>query len=563
MAEAQPLVDLLRQVVDRVKDVVAAEERVRALLDSVLAVGGDLELHATLQRITASAAHLADARYAALGVIDREGEQLSDFITHGVDDEGRLAIGPPPKGHGILGLLITDPHPLRLDDLRTHPMSYGFPESHPPMRSFLGVPVRVRDRVFGNLYLTEKRGGGDFTDDDERAVVALAAAAGVAVENARLFDQTQRRERWLAATAEIQRVLLRHVDRDAALTLVCTRARDVTGADLALVVLDQDDGALCVEAVAGGAAPAVGTRLPRSGAIVDVVDRGATVQLAAGVSVAGVDGIESALIVPFTGPAGAGGALLVGIGQLREAAWPAVDDVQALSGFAAQAALALDRAQAQEDRAALAVFADRDRIARDLHDVVIQRLFAVGLSLQGAARRSGDAEIEQRVAAAVADLDTTIRDIRGAIFELGRDDAGTDLRGQLRDVVQAAAAATEAAPRVELRGPLDSAVPDELRLHLVAVLGEALSNAVRHSGAEQVSGSVAVERGQVVVEVWDDGRGIRTDSPQSGLANLRRRAESAGGSFTVSSEPGGGTQVRWVAPLEAPAVAEQSSGGGA
>jgi signal transduction histidine kinase len=548
MSTEEPLAGLLRRVVTRVEDLAAGEERVRALLDAVVAVGGDLELHATLQRVIAAAARLVGARYVALGVLDASGEGLSAFITWGVDEDERAAIGAPPRGHGILGLLITDPRPLRLHDLKEHPESYGFPPNHPPMETFLGVPVRGRGRVFGNLYLTEKEGGGDFTDEDEHAVVALATAAGIAIENARLFEETQRRERWLAVTAEIQQSLLRTGDPSQVLDLVALRAREVAGADLSLVVLETDDGMLRVHA-ASGVTEWSGAELPRTGPIVDVLDHGATVRLAAGVPLPGVPDSRAALLVPFTGPGGVGGALLVVAVTPRSGSWPPDDDVEATRGFAAQAALALDRAQAREDRAALAVFSDRDRIARDLHDLVIQRLFATGLSLQGTARLAGRPDVESRIRASVEDLDATIRDIRGAIFALGDTGAPTDLRTQVREAVAAAASTLGRAPRLVLEGPLDSAVPDALRPHLVAVLVESLSNAARHAGATNVDVRVAVEHGHLVIKVTDDGRGFVATGRESGLANLRRRAEEVGGSCEIRTAAGEGTTVRWAAPL--------------
>jgi signal transduction histidine kinase len=548
MSTEEPLADLLRRVVTRVEDLAAGEERVRALLDAVVAVGGDLELRATLQRVIAAAARLVGARYVALGVLDASGEGLSDFITWGVNDNERAAIGAPPRGHGILGLLITEPRPLRLHDLKEHPESYGFPPNHPPMETFLGVPVRGRGRIFGNLYLTEKEGGGDFTDEDEHAVVALATAAGIAIENARLFEQTHRRERWLAVTAEIQQSLLRTSDPSDVLDLVAARAQEVAGADLSLVVLETDDGVLRVEA-ASGVTEWTSPELPRTGPILDVLDHGATVRLAAGVPLPGVPDARAALLVPFTGPGGVGGALLVVAVTPRAGSWPPDDDVEATRGFAVQAALALDRAQAREDRAALAVFSDRDRIARDLHDLVIQRLFATGLSLQGTARLAGRPDVEQRIRASVDDLDATIRDIRGAIFALGQDGAPADLRAQVREAVAAAASTLGRAPRLVLEGPLDSAVPDAMRPHLVAVLVESLSNAARHAGATNVDVRVAVEHGQLVMEVADDGRGFVATGRESGLANLRRRAEEVGGSCEILTADGEGTTVRWSAPL--------------
>jgi signal transduction histidine kinase len=418
------------------------------------------------------------------------------------------------------------------------------------MQTFLGVPVRGRGRVFGNLYLTEKEGGGDFTDDDEHAVVALASAAGIAIENARLFEQSQRRERWLEVTAEIQRSLLHAGDPSDVLALVAARAQEVAGADLSLVVLETDDGRLRVHA-ASGAPELSSTELARTGPIVDVLDHGATVRLAAGVPLPGVPDAQTALLVPFTGPGGVGGALLVAAVTPHEGAWPPDDDVEAMRGFAAQAALALDRAQAREDRAALAVFSDRDRIARDLHDLVIQRLFATGLSLQGTARLAARPDVEQRIRASVDDLDATIRDIRGAIFALGQESGSTDLRGQVREAVGAAATTLGRPPRLVVEGPLDSAVPDAMRPHLIAVLVESLSNAARHADATGVDVRVAVEQGEVVMEVADDGRGFVATGRESGLANMRGRAEEVGGTFEIRSADGEGTTVRWSAPLQA------------
>lgn len=534
------------------------------LLDAVTAVAENLDLPQTLERIVAATAELADARYVALGVIDEDGAGLSQFITRGFSDQQVSEIGPLPAGHGILGLLITDPKPLRLHDLREHPESYGFPANHPPMSSFLGVPVRVGDRVFGNLYLTDKRGSGDFTDDDEQAVVALAGAAGVAVENARLFGTVRRREQWLDATLQIQRAFLRRVDLESALQLVTSMARAVLEADLAMTVLERDDGTLVVRALDGGPDELMGSTLPREGALADVVSHAVTVSLAEGLRIPGLDAVASALLVPFAGPNGDGGALLVGTMTARRGRWLAEDDVQALHGFAAQAAIAMDRAQAQEDRAALAVLADRDRIARDLHDVVIQRLFATGLMLQSAVRRAANPDIEERLLGAVADLDTTIRDIRGAIFELSPDGSDTGLRAQIHDITSIAAQPLGLRPELVLEGPLDSAVPTSLRPDLVAVLMESLSNASRHASAGHVCVRVAIEGSGdgsfVVIQVRDDGRGFAPPERESGLRNMRQRAESRGGSCTVESAPGKGTLVCWRAPLREP---DDGAGGAA
>jgi signal transduction histidine kinase len=553
----EPLATLLRSVLVRVEELVAGEERVRSLLDAVSAVAGDLELHATLERIVTAAAGLADAQYAALGVIDPSGDGLVDFITYGMSPQTVTAIGPQPRGHGILGLIIEEPEPLRLHDLSEHPASYGIPRRHPPMHSFLGVPVRVRNRVFGNLYLTDKKGDGDFTIEDEQAVVALAGAAGVAIENARLFERLSRRERWLAATTEIQQALLGRVDIAAALELIADQARDIAGAELAAVVLEQDDGTLLIEATAGSRPDLVGATLPRGGTLADVVEHGATVILAEGVRLPGLDGIASALLVPFTGPGGSGGALLVGSSDQAPARVPDDDDMQALRGFAAQAALGVDRAQAQEDRAALALLADRDRIARDLHDLVIQRLFATGLTLQSLARRPENAAITAPLKAVMGDLDATIRDIRGTIFALGRDGDAAELKDQITALVSAASPMLGFKPHVTWIGPVESAVPDVARPHLVAVVAEALSNVGRHAQATRVDLEVRIDVGgpeaRMVVEVRDDGRGFTAGAAGgNGLGNMRDRARELLGECDVVSAPGEGTVVRWSVPLQAP-----------
>ncbi len=550
--EEEPLAGLLRAVLVRVEDLVAAEERVRSLLDAVTAVAGDLDLHATLERIVAAAAGLADAEYAALGVIHPSGEGLVDFITVGMTDQMVAGIGAQPRGHGILGLIIEEPQSLRLHDLTDHPASFGIPAHHPPMRSFLGVPVRARSLVFGNLYLTDKLGGGDFTPEDEQAIIALAAAAGIAIENARLFERLSRRERWLEGTSEIQQALLGRVDIAAALGLIAERARDMAGADLCVIVLEQDDGALKVVAVAGTREDLLFTSLPRSGSLSDVVEHGATVLLVEGVRLPGLEDLDSALLVPFTGPGGAGGTLLVGSGDDATARALDEDDIQALRGFAAQAALGVDRAQAQEDRAALALLADRDRIARDLHDVVIQRLFATGLTLQSLARRPENATMTDPLTAMVDDLDATIRDIRGTIFELGRDGAGSDLKSQISAVVSAAEPLLKTRPRIEFVGPVDAAVPDFIRPHLMAVVVEALSNVGRHADATRVSVTVTIESTDppvVAVEVADDGQGFSAGSGGNGLRNMRDRASDLGGSCDVVTGLDQGTTIRWAVPL--------------
>jgi signal transduction histidine kinase len=533
--------ELLQEMLDRVGEVVTSRERLRALLDAVVAIGTDLDLRSTLQRIVEAACALAGARYGALGVIDAGNpDQLSDFITHGIDPDTHAAIGELPHGRGVLGLLITDPHPLRLRDITQHPHSYGFPAHHPPMHSFLGVPVRTRDQVFGNLYLAEKQGAAEFTDDDEQIMVALAAAAGVAIDNARLFAVAQRRERWLAATAEITNVLLGTVRRTEALRLIARRAREITRAGLVLVLLATDDEPRYTIEVADGAPELVGKTvsvdaagLATDGAwLRDVADWPAPVPdgptLAA--RLAGADLPEGVLIV----------AGLTGAGE---------DDAALLGSFAGQAALALARARAQDERELLVVLEDRERIARDLHDVVIQRLFATGMQLQGVAPHTLRPETAKRINAAVDDLDATIRDIRRSIFEL-RAPAGVTLRSELRDAVAAAAATLGFRPTLDVSGPVDSAVPDDVVPELLAVLREALSNVARHAHAGAARVSVHATGDEVVIQIEDDGAGTDPAAARGGLVNMAERARDLGGSLTIASATGDrGTLITWRVPL--------------
>ena len=369
----------------------AGPRSLRQLLDAVITVGSDLDLKAVLRHIVESAVALVDARYGALGVLDETHTRLAQFITVGLDDETYRAIGPLPEGHGILGLLIVDPKPIRLPDLREHPDSYGFPAHHPPMKSFLGVPVRVRDQVFGNLYLTDKTTAEVFTDIDEELVIALAAAAGVAIENARLH----------------------------------LRLRD------------------------------------------------------------------------------------------------------------------------------MALLEDRERIARDLHDTVIQRLFATGLRLQGAARLAQRPEVADRIAQAVDDLDLTVKHIRTAIFglEASRQAAG-GLRQRVLALTGEATGALGFDPHVLFDGPVDS-LPEDVAVELLAVLREALTNVARHAGATRVDVEVR-SNDEAVLRVVDDGKGMpdQRRAAGRGMLNMETRAGRLGGTLVTRTGVGAGTAIEWRVPAK-------------
>ncbi len=544
---------LLQELLTRVGEVMTSRERLRALLDAVVGIGSDLDLHSTLERIVQAACQLADARYGALGVIGPD-RMLVEFINHGVTPQQRAQIGDLPKGHGVLGLLIEEPRPIRLEDITQHPRAYGFPPNHPPMHSFLGVPVRIRDQVFGNLYLAEKRGGEQFTQDDEDLVAALSVAAGAAIDNARLYAQAERRQRWLMAAAEITAVLLGEVRQTEALELVATRARDVADADLAMVLLaDGSTERLTVEVSIGGPDAAGWSIAVEGSEFTDVLGRqqlSVVTDLGAAASWPVLLSTGTALLVPLAVGGVALGALVV---AYRKGSIPIAEGLELamVETFAGQAALALERARAQDQREMLAVVGDRERIARDLHDVVIQRLFAAGMQLQGATRLSGQPDVQHRIDRVVNDLDTTIRDIRGAIFEL-RGPAQDSFRVEIRDLVDEAREALGFRPGLRIDGPVDTAVPDVQRTALLAVLRESLSNAAKHAHARTVNVTVAVARGRLTLVVEDDGRGIAADAGAApaghGLPNMRARATDLRGDCTV--EPAApGTRVTWHVPV--------------
>ncbi|MCP2329360.1 signal transduction histidine kinase [Hamadaea flava] len=537
--------ELLQELLDRVGDVMNSRERLRSLLDAVVGMGTDLDLHATLERIVVSACHLADAKYGALGVIGGD-RQLIEFITHGMDPKTHKAIGNPPTGKGVLGLLIGDPRPVRLPDITRHPQSAGFPPGHPPMHSFLGVPIRVRDHIFGNLYLSEKQGAPEFSDDDEEIMVALAAAAGAAIENARLYALAGRRQRWLQATAEVAATIADVHDAQDPLAIVVRKAREAADAVFTTVVLLDDDGDGLTVAACDSIEPLdglVGETIPLEGSAIEAaITRGEQLE---------VEHVGKAATWPVTVPelrasispfGHSRGALIVAYaGEPRE-----TEELRLVGLFASQAALALDRAQAHLDREQLLLLSDRERIARDLHDVVIQRLFATGLQLQTVAALATKPEVANRIHQSVDDLDATIRDIRGAIFEL-RAPTATSLRAEIRGLAERASAGLGFRPALRLDGPVDSAVPVELHGDILAVVNEALSNVIRHAQATELEMAVAVQSGRLTVTVYDNGRGGAKES--SGLANARERARQHGGDLDLTSPPDEGTRVVWSVPL--------------
>ena len=500
------------------------------LLEAVLAVASDLDLQQVLQRIVAAAVSLADAAYGALGVLSVDGRSLAQFITVGIDDAGIARIGPEPKGLGVLGELIRAPHPLRLTDLAQHSSSYGFPANHPPMSSFLGVPVLVGSEVFGNLYLTEKRGVREFTQDDEAVMVALAAAAGVAIKNARLYDESRRRTEWRAANSEVLTALLSGADRIDVLEIVTSRTREVMGAQLVLLAIPEGDS--------------WGTAHGRD------EERAVLAELEQALPVA----LSEQRAVPVRAADLEGLALPVGSVGVLVCLWrelPSEPQLADLELFGAQAAVALELAERRRQAERFAVLEDRDRIARDLHDLVIQRLFATGMLLQSAVRLTETApdEVRHRVDRAVDELDGTIRELRSTIYGLQAPAVSRpSLRSQVLQVVDAAAEQLGFAPSLRMDGLLDTLATAEIADNILATLREALSNVARHARASYVEVGVRVHGKVFTVEVIDDGSGMAGDAARSGLVNLESRAKALGGHLRVTSSRSGGTSLSWQVP---------------
>ncbi|MDG9701622.1 GAF domain-containing protein [Streptomyces sp. DH37] len=552
--------ELLDELQARVDAVRGTRDRVHSLLEAVMSVGQELDLAHALQRIVEAAVLLVDAEYGALGVIGEDG-RLSQFIPVGVDEELIDAIGPLPSGHGLLGELIRHPEPLRIPELAEHPNSSGFPPNHPPMHSFLGVPIRVREEVFGNLYLTEKRGGREFDAEDEAVLSTLAVAAGVAIENARLYEQARNRERWMEANAEITAGLLSGVDEHEVLALVVDHARHILSADLGVLALPlEDTGNLQVVLAEGeGSEGFRGLVLPREGSFVGAA-------LAAGEAITSADIADDPRITAGTGrwkgmgpvvavPMGAGdgvhGVLLL---ARRERRAPFTETETApLTSFSGQAAVAMELAERRRAAEQVALLEDRDRIARDLHDLAIQRLFATGMTLQSAVRFVQHQEASERLLRAVDDLDETIKIIRSTIFGLRSHGSGPSRRQGLRvrvaRLVEEAVGNLGFTPALRMEGLVDTDVPPAVADHVVAVLAEALSNVARHARATAAEVSLVVADGSLTATVADDGVGVPEGGRRSGLVNLAERAEKLGGELLVERPPSGGSRLVWRVPL--------------
>ena len=518
------------------------DPRLSRLLEAVLAVAGDLDLETVLARIVDAGCVLVDARYGALGVIGAD-EELSAFVHQGIDAETAERIGELPKGRGILGLLIDEPTPIRLDDLSRHPASYGFPPNHPPMHAFLGAPIRVGDRIFGNLYLAEKVGGGTFTATDEELIVGLAAVAGAAIENARLYEDLRSRQAWRDAVLEVSTAVLAGDSTAAVRDRITELAADLLRGSGACIVETHDSEGVWVLSSCGEDGPAPGFVPGQDWPCVGALEDRDLLSVDHDPLLGG-----PAAWVPLRDREDAGTVL----GVVKHEGILEGDD-QTLSSFAAQASLSLAHERAQGDLHRLSLIEDRERIGRDLHDTVIQRLFATGLSLQAAVRRAEDRpDLVDRLNQAVDDIDATVREIRSTIFALqSRPGEQRGLRGQVLELVDELAPLLKRSPRVRFDGAVDALVPEPVAEEVVPVVREALTNVARHADADHVELELSVDVHELRIRVADDGRGLpEVLEAGFGLANLRRRAEDLGGKATIGARgDGGGTVVDWVVPV--------------
>jgi signal transduction histidine kinase len=550
---------LVDQMHAKLDELLAARDQMEQLLELVVDVGSDLDLGMTLRRTITAAMKLTGAAFGGIGVRGPDGT-FSEFLHTGIDDETVEKIGHLPQGKGVLGFVLNQPDAVRLDDLTSHDAVVGFPEHHPPMRAFLGVPITIRGKLFGSLYLAALEPEQTFGESDEIAVRALASAAGFAIENAQLFERQRASAQWMKASREITTALLSGVDPHVRpLQLIADRARELTDAEQAIVLvptdpdlpLDEIDTLIVSTAVGRNARQVIGQCVPVDGSTTGGVFRsGAPVitesfrhPIAAFTDV----GERPAIVMPLRSHEAVIGVIAVA----RNAQQPPFGEgyLALMGDFADHAAIALTLSAAREHARELSLLADRERIAHDLHDHVIQRLFAAGMDLQGTIARSRSPDITNRLSRTLDSLQNTIDDIRATIFKLkSTPNLGPGPRQRIQDAVRELTETRDIATTLQFSGPM-TVVSAELAEHAEAVVMEAISNTLRHSGATTLRIEVAVED-DLSIDVVDNGRGIPADNQRrSGLANLNRRADQVGGSCEISSPPSGGTRVRWTAPL--------------
>jgi signal transduction histidine kinase len=536
-----------------------ARDQMEQLLRVIVEIGSDLDLDATLRRIIVAARKLTSAPYSAVAVRDAEGDLVS-FVHGGMDADTALRIGHLPVGKGVLSVPLLETPALRIDDLTTHPAAAGFPEHHPAMQAFLGVPISIRGAVFGSLYLTHEEPGRVFSEADEFAARALAFAAAVAIDNAQLFERERTSVRWMAASREITTALLSSAEPTrSSLQLIAERARVLTDAEQAIVLvpdaadLPSDEIVTLVVSAAVGlhASEVLGQRIPvdasSSGGVFRSGEPMITDSLSYPIQSFTDVGQRSAILMPLRTDDDVAGVIAVA----RSAGQQPFDDsyLDLVSDFATHAAIALMLASGREHARQLTIVAERERIAHDLHDHVIQRLFAAGMDLQGTVARVRSPEVSDRLNRTLDDLQAIIEEIRTTIFQLtSPPDDGGGFRNRIQQVVADLTENRDIATTVRLHGPM-TAVGGELAEHAEAVSAEAISNAVRHSGASRLTVEINVAD-MLTLDIIDNGCGMPVDNPRrSGLANMSYRAEQVGGSCEITSPAEGGTHVHWTAPL--------------
>ncbi|WP_197499734.1 GAF domain-containing sensor histidine kinase [Mycobacterium sp. E2989] len=540
-------------------EMLAARDQMEQLLRVIVEIGAGLDLDATLHRIIMAARQLTSAPYGALAIRDPDGNLLS-FVHEGMDAETVSRIGHLPVGKGLLSLSMLDTPALRMDDLTAHPAAVGFPEHHPPMRAFLAVPITIRDTVFGNLYLTHVDPARLFSESDEVAARALAFAAAVAIDNAQMFERERTAVKWMEASREITTALLSDAEpHRRPLQLIADRARVLTGAEQAIVLVpadpdlpDDEVDTLVVSAAVGvHATEVVGQRVPVDASTSGTVFRSGepliTETLQYPIQAFTDVGQRPAILMPLRARDEVVGVIAIA----RGADQPPFDEsyLDLVNDFATHAAMALVLASARDDARQVTILAERERIAHDLHDHVIQRLFAAGMDLQGTLARARSPEVADRLNRTLDDLQTIIEEIRTTIFQLKSPPGkNADFRYRIQHVVADLTESRDVVTTVRMHGPM-TAVGGELADHAEAVTTEAVSNALRHSGASRLTVEISVAD-MFVLDIVDNGSGIPADNTRrSGLGNMTRRAEQLGGACEITGPPEGGTRVHWVAPL--------------
>lgn len=550
------LVGRMHQQLD---ELLAARDQMAQLLRVIVEIGSDLDLDATLRRIIIAARELTSAPYGALAVRDPEGTLLS-FVHAGIDEASVQQIGHLPVGKGVLGVSLVETPALRLDDLTKHPAAVGFPEHHPPMRAFLGVPITIRGTVFGSLYLTHVEPARVFSESDEFAARALAFAAAVAIDNARVFERERTSVKWMEASREITTSLLSAAERQQRpLQLIAERACTLTGSEQAIVLVpvdpdvpEEETDTLIVSAAVGvHAEDVIGRRVPVKGSTSGTVFRSGKPLITESLSYpirAFTDvGQRSAIVMPLGAHDHIAGVIALARGAYQQPFDSG--DLDLAGQFATHAAIALMLASGRENARQLSILAERERIAHDLHDHVIQRLFATGMDLQGTLARARSPEVADRLNRTLDDLQTIIEEIRTTIFQL-KMPSGSDggLRHRLQRIVADLTENRDMVTTVHIDGPM-SAIDGEVAEHAEAVATEAISNVVRHSGASRLTVEVSAADMFTLV-ISDDGHGIPADNHRhSGLANVARRAEQLGGTCEITDPAEGGTRVCWTVPL--------------